>query len=269
MQQETVYTPDMFPEFEKTEYYYQFVENRQLSPVVHRHEFYEIFMILQGWAIQNVNGRPVTMNPGEVMILSPRDTHCFVGQSDEMTVLGISVLSSRFCAVVNAFGLEPDYGKAYSFSSGRFSREQLFRLAGKPEKKKILLNTLLCEIFLKLADAESEEKQPIPLFLRDGYARLAEPKNIGQGMGFLVAHTCYSRSQLCRLTVQYYGKTPTDMIREIRLNLAKEYLRNSNDTLETIAERIGYRSVSQLHKVFRECCGESPGSYRKRSRYYG
>ena len=81
---ETVYTPDMFPEMKKTGYYYQFVENRQLSHVPHKHDFYEICMILNGQAIQEVNGETVTLSRGELVILSPRDAHCFVQQSEEM-----------------------------------------------------------------------------------------------------------------------------------------------------------------------------------------
>lgn len=265
---ETVYTPDMFPEMKKTGYYYQFVENRQLSHVPHKHDFYEICMILNGQAIQEVNGETVTLSRGELVILSPRDAHCFVQQSEEMVLLGLSVVSGRFHAVTEAFGFEPVYGRKYAFSSERFSREQLFRLAGKPEQKIILLNSLLCEIFLKLSATVPEETRHIPQFLIDGYTKLSEPENVRGGMAFLVAETCYSRSQLCRLTVRHYQKTPSQMITENRVNLAKEYLRNTNDTLEEIAEKIGYRSVSQLHKVFRECCGESPGSYRKRSRYH-
>ena len=267
MKSEIIYTADMFQEMNETGYFYQFVEGRTLSPVLHRHDFYEICMMLKGRSVQEVNGRRLEMEKGEIVFLSPEETHCYTSQSEGMVLLGLSVHAHRFRTVVEAFGFEPVYGKKYSFASERFSRERMFALAGNPKQKCLMLNSLLCEMFLNLPLDEFEERKLVPTFLQEGYSQLAKPENVRGGMTFLMEQTRYSRSQLCRLTMQYYQKTPTEMITEYRMNLAKEYLQNTNDTLEVIAEKIGYKSVSQLHKVFRERFGESPGGYRKRRRY--
>lgn len=267
MEANVVYTADMYQEMREIEYYYQFVENRPLSPILHRHEFYEVCVMLKGWTVQEIDGKRLEMRGGEIVFLSPKERHCYVGQSEEMILLGLSVHAHRFRTVVEAFGFEPVYGKKYSFASERFSRERMFALAGNPKQKCLMLNSLLCEMFLNLPLDEFEERKLVPTFLQEGYSQLAKPENVRGGMTFLMEQTRYSRSQLCRLTMQYYQKTPTEMITEYRMNLAKEYLQNTNDTLEVIAEKIGYKSVSQLHKVFRERFGESPGGYRKRRRY--
>lgn len=266
MENMVVYTPELYPEMQEIEYYYQFVEHRTLSPVPHRHEFYEICLMLRGWTLQTINGEEVMLSQGELVMISPEMYHAYSRQSPDYVLLGLSVQKSRFQTVAEAFGFLPEFGKKYKFSSERFTREQLFGLAGKPQQKKILLNSLLCEIFLKIAAVLPEDAPAVPAFLREGYAKLAEPEHIRGGMAFLMEYTCYSRSQLCRLTVQYYGRTPSQLITEIRMNLAREYLRNTGDTLEVIAEKIGYHSVSQLHKVFQQVYGESPGTYRKRCR---
>lgn len=269
MENPIVYTPDLYPEMQEIGYFYQFVEHRPLSKVLHRHEFYEICMMLNGWTIQVIDGEPLSLTQGELVILSPNVYHAYLEQSTDCVLLGLSVQKQRFHTVEEAFGFVPAFGEKYDFASERFTRDQLFCLAGKPQQKKILLNALLCEIFLKIGAGTPDDAPEIPTFLRDGYRRLAEPEHICGGLAFLMEETCYSRSQLFRLTVQYYKKTPSEIITEIRMNLAGEYLRNSGDTLEAIAEKIGYHSVSQLHKVFRQTYGESPGAYRKKSQYHG
>ena len=265
---DVIYTSEMFPKMMESEYFCQFIEKRRLSSILHRHDFYEIILMLRGWTLQQVNETQLELKQGELVIFSPADQHCFLEQSEDCALLGLSILRSRFETVASAFGFEPGFGVRHLFSSGKFTGEQLFRLAGLPEKQKLLLNSLLCEIFLALSENVPEEEPWIPHFLQAGYARLAEPENIREGMSFLMRDTCYSRSQLYRLTVQYYRKTPSEMITGIRMNLAKEYLLNINDTLEVIAEKIGYHSVSQLHNAFRNYYKESPGAFRRRSRYH-
>lgn len=269
MKGEVVYYPDIFPDFAKNEYIYQLVEKRRLSPTLHRHTFYEIILMLQGKTVQQVDGRNLKLMKGELVFLSPENEHCFLEQSEDCILLGLSIFNKRFLTVVNAFGFEPVYGKNYIFISSRFSKEQLFQLSGTPERQKLVLNALLCEIFLSLAGGEQDGLLPRQLSsLQDGYAQLAVPRNLRDGVAFLVDYTGYSRSQLYRLTQQQYHKTPLEIITEIRMNLAKEYLVNSNDTLEMIAEKIGYHSVSQFYHVFRQHFSQTPGAYRRSMKYH-
>ena len=69
MEANVVYTADQYQEMKEIEYFYQFVENRTLSPVLHRHEFYEICMMLKGWSVQEVNGERLEMRDGEIVFL--------------------------------------------------------------------------------------------------------------------------------------------------------------------------------------------------------
>ena len=52
-------------------------------------------------------------------------------------------------------------------------------------------------------------------------------------------------------------------IRESRIRKAQEYLRTTNDSIETIAERVGYPDYFYFTKVYKKATGISPAAYRR------
>ena len=50
---------------------------------------------------------------------------------------------------------------------------------------------------------------------------------------------------------------------EIRIRKAQEYLRTTNDSIETIAERVGYPDYFYFTKVYKKATGISPAAYRR------
>ncbi len=62
---------------------------------------------------------------------------------------------------------------------------------------------------------------------------------------------------------QYAGKTYTDYVRDLRMERAKEYLRNSTKTIQWISEQIGYNDEKYFSRLFREQVGLLPSEYRQ------
>ena len=62
---------------------------------------------------------------------------------------------------------------------------------------------------------------------------------------------------------KYYGKAPYAYFKALRLNQSLIYLKNTDYSIKTVAEKVGYRHGGHFAKVFREAYGMSPGKYRK------
>ncbi|MEV4539036.1 helix-turn-helix transcriptional regulator [Asanoa sp. NPDC049518] len=75
-----------------------------------------------------------------------------------------------------------------------------------------------------------------------------------------------SPAQLSRRFRAVRGVTPVAYLRGVRLQKARELLAETDDTLQAIAERCGYRSAFYLSRVFSDRTGQSPSRYRKDSR---
>lgn len=73
----------------------------------------------------------------------------------------------------------------------------------------------------------------------------------------------YSPSHLYRLIRSATGKTPSQYIRERRIDRAKKLLRDSDLTVSDISRAVGSSSVAHFCKVFRADVGCSPQEYRQ------
>lgn len=62
---------------------------------------------------------------------------------------------------------------------------------------------------------------------------------------------------------RYMGITPMQYITSIRLNKAKELLKNTNYSIQEISELVGYENPLYFSRIFRKQIGCTPSAYRK------
>lgn len=67
---------------------------------------------------------------------------------------------------------------------------------------------------------------------------------------------------LCHLFKDETEKTINQYVTEVRIDKAKELLRNSNYMVYEIASKVGYSNSNYFARVFRKFTGESPSDYR-------
>ncbi|MQY23466.1 AraC family transcriptional regulator [Nocardia macrotermitis] len=78
----------------------------------------------------------------------------------------------------------------------------------------------------------------------------------------LAAELAVSRTTLARRFRTVAGETPGSYLTRWRMNLAALRLRDTDDTLETIARTVGYTSLPAFSRAFRRDRGQAPGAYR-------
>ena len=79
----------------------------------------------------------------------------------------------------------------------------------------------------------------------------------------MAEYTNLSISHFSSLFKRYTGETLITYINQVRVEKAKELLRNTNDKIYTIAEEVGFSSQSYFIRVFKNITGMSPNEYRK------
>ena len=73
-----------------------------------------------------------------------------------------------------------------------------------------------------------------------------------------------SREYISRRFKQEFGENISDYIARIRIEKAKQLLKNPNLRIVQIAEIIGYQDEKYFSKVFKKMVGQSPNEYRKK-----
>lgn len=86
------------------------------------------------------------------------------------------------------------------------------------------------------------------------------------GAGAIAQELHYTNAYVCTVFKQKYGITIHDYINMVRIARAKELLEGTNDSLSSIAERVGYENDSYFSRVFKKSEGISPSDFRRRHR---
>ena len=71
-----------------------------------------------------------------------------------------------------------------------------------------------------------------------------------------------STAHISRLFKRYTGQTISRALREHRVQIAKYLLANSSESVESIAEHVGYSDVSYFIEIFKKECHVTPYQYR-------
>jgi AraC-like DNA-binding protein len=115
---------------------------------------------------------------------------------------------------------------------------------------------------LRSVDGKPETGQLIPdaiikarRFMEEQYHRLLTLEEIAT-----VAGT--SKYHFCRLYIKYTGVTPISHLTKIRIEEAAKLLRQTNQSVASIASSTGFDNSSYFGKVFRRMMGASPQQFR-------
>jgi two-component system response regulator YesN len=140
-------------------------------------------------------------------------------------------------------------GKDYWNGDGSFSFEKF-----QTEKRREfhdLINTLLNVKFQK----EKNSIQLIEEYLRSNYQKDINLQEIADQF-FL------SREYISRKFKQEYHETITDYLMRIRMDKAKELLKNPHLKIYEIADHVGYQNEKYFSKLFKKIIGVTPNEYR-------
>lgn len=79
----------------------------------------------------------------------------------------------------------------------------------------------------------------------------------------LARHTNLSVSSIQRLFRLHIGESYSDYLKKLRLGQASELLQKTSTPISLIAERVGYRNLSNFNRQFKAYRGQSPREYRR------
>ncbi len=82
----------------------------------------------------------------------------------------------------------------------------------------------------------------------------------------LAAHAGLSRAALARRFTALVGQPPLTYLTWWRMTTAARFLRNSDDPLNTLARKVGYRSEYAFAHAFKREFDLAPGRYRREER---
>jgi AraC family transcriptional regulator len=105
-----------------------------------------------------------------------------------------------------------------------------------------------------------------PTALRRAIERLRSDADADVSLAALAADAHLSRFHFCRAFKESTGLSPHAWLRQHRLEQAMNMLRDTDESIVSIAAALGYSSQTAFAAAFRKLTGETPSDWRRRRR---
>lgn len=244
--------------------------SRKLTHIYHSHDFYEWLLVLKGSCVTRINGTQYQMEKDQIILMCPGDSHCFLSQDNELTVISLSVKKEEFESFSDAYNVQ------IKETLGTCEKPILFKVPGMYSNLRLkygeifgdcsenackLLLSYLIKLYL---DAAEGDKCELPQKVLEALKEMQKPEHLKEGITALVELSGYSRSQLSRMFQKQFCTTVHEYLKDLRLTMAYNELLWSLESMEAISEKLGYASFSHFNKIFKEKFGITPAALRKR-----
>lgn len=256
---------------------------------MHRHDYHEIFLALNGPGEQITPEGKIQMKTGDIFFFPAGINHIGNGAVNSHCLGGIIDVHEK--VFLEDHGLFPE-SKAVLKALTKQARKGSYRINVNPEGQKKTF-----DIFYEML-TELRERKPgfrttvnalmhqfLMTILRNSQLDIREKGDslpvsldkIKDTISFLETHYCdqitidhaahmanMSRSYFHALFKEVTGKTYIEFINDLRVKHADELLRTTELNTENIAFKSGFTSVSHFYKVFKESTGSTPKQVRKK-----
>jgi len=105
-----------------------------------------------------------------------------------------------------------------------------------------------------------------PKTLLRAIERLRSDSDADVSLGALASEAGLSRFHFCRAFKESTGLSPHAWLRQYRLEQAMNMLRDTDESVVSVAAALGYASQTAFAAAFRKLTGETPSDWRRRTR---
>jgi len=116
----------------------------------------------------------------------------------------------------------------------------------------------LCGSLIFSAENLPESIQKACRYMRENYRQEISLGEVAKAVGL-------SRDHFCKLFHRSTGLRFTEYLNRVRIEHAKALLRTREGRIAPVAQEVGYRSLSQFNRSFRQLTGASPRDWRSRA----
>ena len=250
----------------------------------HRHDYVEAVYMCAGQTTHLVNGCTVRLCQGDLLFMNQSATHEILPAEARDLAVNFIILPEFFTSVLSFIGEEETPLRRFMVDClcGQTSGTGFlhFRAAGirsvgnllenllltlmedTPNKRKMNQMTmalLFMELMAHTEILETPDREQATAFRVLSYIEAHYANGSLSELADLLHYDLYS---LSREIKRKTGKTYTQLVQEKRLAQAAFLLKNTDRTVDRIAEAVGYENMGYFHRIFKEAFGLSPRSYR-------
>ena len=238
----------------------------------HNHNFFEVFIVLEGQVKHYINDKKEVLNKGDFRFIRPNDVHyqyAMKGNGKTKTAniaFKREVLSDIVPLSNTANSLTEGESTPVSTLDGvEFDFVENLIAQVIHYENDSSLSLILLTLFNRMELRPQNEAKAPEKFIQ--FKReLEKQTNFTTTISELCKTSGYSQSMLTKLFKKYYGKTLVEYFLDNKMKYACNMLTSTNFTTLSIANDVGFYSLSSFNRIFKKKLGVSPSLYRKQNK---
>lgn len=244
----------------------------------HYHDYYEIFLLLDGSCIHHVNNATRKLTKGNLVFIRPNDVHDYVGINGEaFSFLNVTCTKETITHMLDFLGdgfpaellLNAKLPPTVALNASEFSRFEAkmnnicaIDSENHPEIK-TQLRILLFDVFTKYLSKCETFVDPVPYWLETMCDQVSRNGNFKKDTGFFYSLTDKTREHVSRSMKKHMGVTVSGFINSLRMNYIANMLQNSNHSISDIVFESGFNNMSWASELFKQRYGMTMKDFRK------
>ena len=280
------YLEDWYFSADRREGIHVFKHNCYTPAIPHHHNFFEMFFVLEGHCIHQVGENTSVLHAGDLCLIQPKVTHS-LDVNDESIIIDVLIRRSTFRQYFYSI-LQGDNVLSNFFMSTLYSKSGidylLFHTQDDPDLHyafidlcgesfdqeayyTVLVNAIVTRVFVLLlrrymSSCELPRDKPADSEIALTLARYLQANATDVTLAKLAEDFHYSIEYASRLIKRSTGQTFIQLLTSIRLENAKQLLRDTTLSVMEIALQVGYDSSEHFTRTFRKHTGSTPSEYR-------
>lgn len=263
------------PELMENEVSFHWWQNESTS--MHKHDFYEFFIITDSKTLHEINGKREQLSKGTLYMIRPDDFHKFI-QEDNLSCVHInfSVTSAHLQKICDALKVSLEALCEGEALKTVLSSEELSFFVRRARMLNLMLrdnppqaNTLICELIAQavtvISNSRAVSTASYPPWFIELLEKIHSPESLGISAKDVYAMGGFSPPVMIDYFKRYTGKTVNAYLRDCKCENACRLLRSTHLSTLEISNALGYDSLSHFNRIFKEFTGFSPAVYRHRA----
>ena len=284
------YLEDWYFSPETREGIHVFKHNCYTPALPHHHNFFEMFYVLEGHAAHRIGENSAVLSAGDLCLIQPKVTH-LLDVSDESIIIDVLIRRSTFrhyfYSILQGGNLLSNFFMSTLYSKSGIDY-LLFHTHNDPDLRHtfidlcmesierqdyyaVLVNAIVPRIFVLLLRRCMDSCELPADMLGDTalamtIARYLQANAAGVSLEQLANYFHYTPEYTSRLIKRVTGQSFTQLLTSLRMENAKQLLRDTTITVAEVGATVGYESGEHFIRTFRKNVGCTPSEYRRKNR---
>lgn len=257
-----------------------------LDSAWHYHAQYELIYVAQSTGFRFVGDNVSYFVPGELVLVGPylphlwRNDLSYYKENDDLSVkvfvlrftkdfLGVDTFDNPEFSGINDLLEQANFGISFRKKEGKKLHTEFVEIVDLPKaEQSIRLLNILYKLSLskdrtvlsstdmrQYTDDNPHRLDLVVKYISDNYQSyitLAEISDIA----------CLTPNSFCRFFKKMTNKSFTEFLNEVRIKNAARMLFQDNMSISEVCFNVGYKSIPNFNKQFKEIMGSTPKAYR-------